>query len=517
MKGKTISIILAMLLALNVLATLQFAHADDATMYIDPSYVDGGLTPGDTFTVTVMFRDFVDLWVFQVQIAWTTAILDCTAFRYGVTLSGDVFDVLAPSQGVLAMSGGIDHGAGLLKATSVSLTQPPSTGVTGTAGVGYKLVELDFEVVGYGTATISFDSPPTKTFWSDSTLVKQACNFESGTAETEAPPAPYGPECCFTWLPVIPQNATTVNFDATCSKPGFDGTSVCQITEWRWNFDDGTGWFNGSGYETIGHEFAVPGDYNVCLEVYAPGAVPEIDLCCKTVTVVGPSLGAAIDLYTCSHPDYNGEGPDVDCDAFAPQALVCLCAKVTYNDDPVEGKIVGFEVRDAEDNCVIYRTSITNASGIDCIEFRIPSMPAFGSWIAIAIVEVAGTVVADTMPFEVGWIIEILSITPTDTSFNKLTNAEFDLEIKNIGKTTKTPTITVVIYDECKVPIGQVVIDSWDIPAGTTAPFYTEIAIPSWAFVGTAIVYANAYTDLPMYNGVPYCPEAENSFRIDPA
>ncbi len=183
MKKKVIAVILVMLPLVLAAYTFVPAHADlTATMYIDPSYVDGGLGPGDTFTVTVMFRDFVDLWVFQVQIAWNATILDCTAFRYATTLSDDVFDVLAPTQGTIALSGGIDHVAGMLKATSVSLTQPPTTGVNGTAGVGYKLVELDFEVVEYGDSVINFSDIPKKTFWSDTTLVKQPCDFEEGTA-----------------------------------------------------------------------------------------------------------------------------------------------------------------------------------------------------------------------------------------------------------------------------------------------------------------------------------------------
>jgi PKD repeat protein len=518
MKAKSISsiasIAIALMLALSMLAILP-VNAVTATMYVDPAYVDSTLDIGSTFTVTVKFKDFVDLWVFQVQMNWNPAIIDCTAYRYGPTLATDVFDVLAPARGTLFMSGGIDHVLGKLLGTSQSLTAPPATGVTGVAGTGYNLVEMDFIVVGYGTCDITFENPPVKTFWSNSGLTKQPCDFVPATVETKAAPAPYGPTAKFVWLPVIPQNGTVVNFDATTSLPGFNGVSMCPITEYRWDFDDSTGWYNVSG-KTIDHTFALPGFFDVFLEVYAPGASPDTDDVTKIIQVIPPSLGADIDLY-CNRGPFDGKGPDVPNDAWAPQEEIMLYAKVTYNEEPVESKLVAFEVRDADDNCVTYRTQATDGLGIATISFRIPSMPAFGDWIAIAVVDVAGTTVADTMPFKVGWIIEIISVTPTGAPYNKGNNMFFELEITNIGKTTKTPTITIVVYDECSVPIGQVIITTWDIPGETTTPFATTVAIPvpQWAFVGMATVYANAFTALPMSQGVPYCPEQSNTFLIE--
>jgi PKD repeat protein len=318
------------------------------------------------------------------------------------------------------------------------------------------------------------------------------------------------------WNPVIPQNCTPVNFNAGLSKPGFDGLHMCPITEYRWNFDDGNS--TTTGNPTIIHHFLEPAFYAVTLEVYAPGAVPENDTEGHSVMVIPPPTGAYIDL-TCNRTPFDGTGIDVANDAWAPQELMVLYAKVTYNLEPVEAKLVGFEVRDSDGDCVLYRVQATSASGIAQIDFRIPSEPVFGDWIAIAIVDVAGTTVADTMPFKVGWIIEILSVTPTNGPYYKGNNMYFELEIVNIAKTTKTPTITVVVYDECGVPLGQVIIDTWDIPPETSAPFTTTVAIhvPQWAFVGLARVYANAFTDLPSANGVPYCPEQSAEFIIKKA
>jgi len=517
MKGKTITASLfALLLVFGSLAMLPVHSASTATMYVEPASIDG-LDIGDTFTATIMFKDFVDLWTWQVQIFWDPSVINCTGFKYGVKLSDNVYEVLAPGREYLQNSGGLVPGK--LLGTASSLTSPPTTGVTGEAGVGYKLVELYFKVVGYGSIhTIDFDDPPLKTFWLNSaSLVKQPCNFEPGTVETIAPPTPYGPTAAFTWTPTIPQNGTDVTFDARSSKPGFDGTHMCPITCWRWNFGDGTGWFNCSDKEVWVHNFAEPNTYTVYLEVYAPGAPTETNSTTHDVKVIPPPMGAHIELTAPEQAPYDGEGPDVECDAFAPQQMVVLKAKVTYNLDPVEGKIVGFEVLDASGACVTYRTAVTNASGIAVVEFRIPSMPAFGDWLAIAIVDVAQTTVADTMPFKVGWIIEILSVAPLETTYHKCNDMYFTLEIKNIALSTRTTTLTVVVYDECGVPIGQIVVPDWPIEARFDGYYATTMSIhvPTWAFVGTATVYANAFTALPSLNGVPYCPEQSAEFVIE--
>jgi len=464
-----------------------------------------------------MFRDFVDLWTWQVQIIWDPAVLDCTAFRYGLILSDNVYEVLAPGRGYLQNSGGLV--VGMLRGTACSLTAPPSTGVDGVPGVGYKLVELDFEVVGYtsSSTTIDFDDPPLRTFWLNSGLEKQPCDVVPGTVETVPAPAPFGPTAAFTWLPTIPIEGTEVTFDATTSKPGFDGTAMCPITEYRWDFDGDLSPDVVTGSKVTAYTFATAGDYDVTLEVYAPGAAPETDSVTHTVKVIPPPMGAAIDLTAPDQAPYDGEGPDVACDAFAPQQLVLLSAKVTYNLDPVEGKLVGFEVTDADGNCVTYRTATTDASGIASVSFRIPSMPVFGTWMATAIVDVAETTVADTMTFEVGWIIEIISVAPTNGPYNKCNDMYFGLTIKNIALSTKTVTLTVVVYDECGVPIGQVVVPDWSVEAGFNGEYATVMAIhvPTWAFIGMATVYANAYTALPSMGGVPYCPEADAGFLIE--
>ena len=194
MKEKIIVAILIVLPLVLCASIFVPVHASPtATMYVTPSSIDDTLHVGSTFTVTIMFKDFVDLWSFHVQIKWDPAIIDCTAFRFSTTLATDVFGILCPGRLTMAIKGNIDHVTGNLWC-KISLSVPPTTGVTGVAGTGYKLVEMDCTVVSQGTCTIEFDNPPPSpwsqgTGWSNSSLTEQPCNFQSATVVPEFPEA----------------------------------------------------------------------------------------------------------------------------------------------------------------------------------------------------------------------------------------------------------------------------------------------------------------------------------------
>jgi hypothetical protein len=84
---------------------------------------------------------------------------------------------------------------------------------------------------------------------------------------------PHSPIANFTESSETPRVYEPVYFDASPSLPGFDGDDECPITEYRWDFGDGT---TGAG-KTIKHVYYKPGDYVVTLTVYAPGIPPYID------------------------------------------------------------------------------------------------------------------------------------------------------------------------------------------------------------------------------------------------
>lgn len=234
-----------------------------------------------------------------------------------------------------------------------------------------------------------------------------------------------------------------------------------------------------------------------------------------TFLVAGPM----IDLFTQKEP-YSGKGPNQSSDAFAPQEEVILYAYVTYNLDPVENKLVAFEVRDPANTSVMYRTEATNASGIAEVRYRIPTGALFGTWSAIATVEVLGTTLSDTLTFQVGWIVEILGMETVDqyaaakTIFARGEHIYFNLTIQNIAFVSKMVTFTIVVYDEASVPIGRVMLTSWVMPPEISVIFIIDLPIPNWAFLGLGNAFANAYTSMPTHGGIPYCPEISATFLI---
>jgi len=84
---------------------------------------------------------------------------------------------------------------------------------------------------------------------------------------------PYSPTANFTEYPETPYIYEPVYFDASASLPSFDGDDECPITEYHWDFGDGT---FGTG-KTVRHVYDAPGEYIVTLTVYAPGIPPYID------------------------------------------------------------------------------------------------------------------------------------------------------------------------------------------------------------------------------------------------
>jgi len=114
-------------------------------------------------------------------------------------------------------------------------------------------------------------------------------NEEEHHIQTHYVIAPYSPIANFTEYPETPYVHQPVYFDASTSKPGFNGTHTCPITEYRWDFGDG----NKTTTTTpiIHHIYERAGIYYVTLTVYAPGATPETDSKTHRITVISIPVG----------------------------------------------------------------------------------------------------------------------------------------------------------------------------------------------------------------------------------
>lgn len=80
---------------------------------------------------------------------------------------------------------------------------------------------------------------------------------------------------------------------------------------------------------------------------------------------------------------------------------VYLTARVTYNDYPVQQKLVAFGIQNPL-NQTISRTAVTDEEGLATMTIEIPFVPSInGTWSAISLVDIAGEIVWDTISFRV--------------------------------------------------------------------------------------------------------------------
>ena len=197
----------------------------------------------------------------------------------------------------------------------------------------------------------------------------------------------------FAYTPLIPYVNDTVTFDAS--------SSIGSIVSIEWDFGDGT---NGTGIITS-KVYTEATNYTVILTVTDNEGVN--DSASRVVTVIPRPEGPAIDLYN----QMGGYGPNEPSEDFAPGEIVELTAMLTYYEEPVEYKLVGFEVRNAIGEVILDRSNMTDINGLAKINFTIRGgcLPEiFGTWTALAVASVWEQTVSDTLTFEVtGPLIDV--------------------------------------------------------------------------------------------------------------
>jgi hypothetical protein len=251
-----------------------------------------------------------------------------------------------------------------------------------------------------------------------------------------------------------------------------------------------------------------------------------LSLTLTNIKIVGSnSTGGEIDLFTQKEP-YSGKGQNMPSDAFALGEEVQIYASATYNDYPVEGLLVAFQVlgpRNPVENISFYRVAYTNQTGVAMISFRISNFneSTSGEWIVVGNARIGDLTYADTVTFKADWIVQIVSLKTVNE--NHIEQAEFsrasyvgiELIIRNIAMVEKIATITVTIHDYLDTFLNATELNDFAVqPNGTFVYVYFFLYIPKSAYIGSATVYSCAYTALPTYNGVPYCPEVSKNFLI---
>jgi hypothetical protein len=242
---------------------------------------------------------------------------------------------------------------------------------------------------------------------------------------------------------------------------------------------------------------------------------------------VSAQTGVVVDLYTNQAP-FDGKGANQSADAYEPQELVVLFALATYNDAPVAGKLVAFQINGPKNqfqNITVVGSGTTDENGTAEFSFRLPwpsqtpEKAIFGQWIALATVEIAEQVVVDTLTFRVGWILSIIEIVTLDTElspqsiFTRKDPIVFNLTVQNTARTEKSAIIRVEVKDSDQHPIIYIQMESRVFQPGNTNVKVTS-QIPSSAETGLANVSAAPFTAPPDQGGRLYSPAIYTTFTI---
>ena len=537
MKSKLFSLLIVAMLSLGLIAFAMPVKAFSGFeyMYPDPATKTLGPSPppiGTEYTFNIVVGNMTKITTLAASLTYNPLYVNITKIDMGSALPGSSM-----------LIGGWDKVTGQITDITVGVLGTsydipgPATYIT----VHVKAIDFTPEPAGtvidiWGMSCWDFDL----------NQVLAGDNLNDHTVHILTPP-PTNPTVDFTWAPPFPTTGGLVTFTAVGTS-GFDGTTTCPITNYYFDFGDGTPILDNGVNPVATHTYPLAGTYTVNVTVYAPpGPTPDPSYYAYAtklhdVLVSAPPTGRNIDLYTqdTRYPGYvttyTGEGVHGgQVDSYAPQDLVILYAKVTYNNEPVVNKEVAFEIRGPVNpyyNVTIMRQAATNDAGIATIEFRIP-WPApnseaiiFGNWTIMSKVSVAEETVVDMHWFYVGWILNTVDIllydsmsNPTHT-FQENTDVFINTTVYNLAMTPRNVTIGIVIYDELEVPIGSVYATYYNVPPGETEldklPILVSIHIPEWAYIGMGTVYVNLFTKLPAECGICWCPEHSTYIIITP-
>ena len=233
-----------------------------------------------------------------------------------------------------------------------------------------------------------------------------------------------------------------------------------------------------------------------------------------------------VDVFTQREP-YSGRGQNMPSDAFGPEDVVILHALITRDNSTLSNSLVGFEVE--LPNATHFSISApTNASGIATINFTITTPPTnvsdsdiFGIWTVRASVLNEGQVYQDMLYFKVDWIVKLLSVRTIDQNltdrnhFGKGGDVGFEITLRSIAMTLRNTTIEILIKDELGVPVNFSQIRDFTVQPNEKVIFlYYKIAIPKFAFLGSARVFVSAFNTEINQTGVPYCPTISTPFTL---
>jgi hypothetical protein len=129
----------------------------------------------------------------------------------------------------------------------------------------------------------------------------------------------------------------------------------------------------------------------------------------------------------------------------------------------------------------------------------------FGTWTVNAYIENAN----DSLTFQVGWVIELASVSVVYEDPPQGGFLSVSLAIQNIAKTPHNATVSLTWFDSENFILGNSIIEDFSIPINGTE-LTINCTIPMWATPGAATVKAL----VSRADVVPYSPEMSAAFWI---
>ena len=251
-------------------------------------------------------------------------------------------------------------------------------------------------------------------------------------------------------------------------------------------------------------------------------------------------LPSALDIWV----DKGGQGWNVSANAYGPQELVTMTAKLTSaSNESVPLKTVTFNVYQ-NGTQIDSRTAITNTTGYAIATYRLPwpdtnPTSAFGIINITSAVTLTEVTLNDSCTFRYGYMLQTTSVEITNSNGNTSDGPHFS---RNSGPTVNLSVtltnfnwsttsldqtgfyLSGTIYDNNSVPvvcqilsstISPVVSQTCNPSGSYSATFTMTLSIPQYAYVGQSTLYVNLFAGDPTRLAVPYCPEISIKLVID--
>jgi len=512
-----------------------------------------GLDIGDTFTAQIYINNVTNLWTWGLDLAWDPRCLDLLSWAENWTWYGD--PPPTPGQGYTAT---INHTKGAAEGAGWTLTTNPVSG-------SGPIVDLVFQIKNYTGAfgiplitTISWSVPPP--------YVSPLGDYDGNDIYlkehyglfTNPPPPPRGPTA------IIGQSAPPYyvceNISLwSASTPGWNGFAPVAINNCTWTIINSTVHYQDVTNGT--HVFTTPvtidcqkysgcpiwfhplveDTYIIILEVRtkSDAVLDSLRLNYDDATTTKTAKKKALIYIECftnkmRRCGYNasvyGWGENLPADAYMLDELVTLYAWVVYRNNPMQNRLVSFEVYSPL-GLFLVEQNMTNANGVAFIKFRIPTLcvdpeSLFGKWWCFQKVMLCDNYYNDTVYWDVGWIVHLLDVTIVNANGVPVTDIDMDepfgvkFWLKNIAMAPRDVLIAIKILDDNLVPVVFLNFTTTYDEGDYCKPYYNVTTImglkfPKWIYPGTCTVIVDAwFHTLPSGCGHCCCPPVKATFLV---